>query len=367
MAFRRSVPITVTCLLVLSLFVAAGCRKEQERRGTEDPSPLRGRSQEPSIIELQAAFRGVHDLYEKRVVLITTETAVRTPRGWQFFQPFQEQPGRRPGLGSGFFLSADGYLCTNHHVVADVDSIKVRVGETEYPARVVGSDQLADLALLKIEGKGTFEPAFLGDSNRVQVGDWAIAIGNPFGLERSFTVGVVSAVARASVDELGSRHIQTDASINPGNSGGPLINVDGEVIGVNRMIYSQSGGSVGIGFAIPINEARHILDQLKRTGKVARGYIGAQVADLTEQVAERLGLEEQGGVYVAGVVPGGPAERGGVREGDVVLTVNGRRTLRPGQMMGEVARAPIGTAIRLSLWRTGKRIGAVLRSVERPR
>ena len=363
---RFAITVVFASGLVAALIGTSGCRGEKGRTGSSDPSPLRGRSRDPAVSELQAAFRAVHDLYEKRVVLITTETAAKRPPGWQFFQPFGEGTGRRTGLGSGFLLTSEGYICTNHHVVADADSINVHVGTADYKARVVGSDQLADLALLKIERKDRFDPAYLGDSDRVQVGDWAIAIGSPFGLERSFTVGVVSAVARPSMDEMGNRHIQTDASINPGNSGGPLINVDGEVIGVNRMIYSKSGGSVGIGFAIPINEARRILDQLKRSGKVARGYIGAQIADLNEEQADRLGLGERRGVYVAGVVPGGPAERGGLREGDVILTVNGKRTQWPREMLGEVARAPIGTHIRLSLWRAGRQVGAILRSVERP-
>ncbi len=363
---RSRLAVVFGTVLLASLPGCEGaCLAPKLRTGTADRSPLKGRSQETDIAEMQAAFRDVHDLYEKRVVLISTERVTRVPPGWEFFHPFGARRGKEPGLGSGFFLTADGYICTNHHVVADVDQIKVRVGVTEYSAKVVGSDEMSDLALLKIEGRG-FEPAFLGDSDRVHVGDWAIAIGNPFGLERSFTVGVVSAAVRTGMDAVGNNHIQTDASINPGNSGGPLINIDGEVIGINRMIYSKSGGSLGIGFAIPINEAKRILNQLRRTGKVARGYIGAQIADLNEQLAQRLGLREVRGVYIAGVVPGGPAEKGGLREGDVILTVNGRTTRRSGDLLGEVSRTPVGSAIRLSLWRSGRAGTATIRTALRP-
>ena len=165
---------------------------------------------------------------------------------------------------------------------------------------------------------------YLGDSDRVQVGDWAIAIGNPFGLDRTFTVGVVSAIGRRDVDFMGGSHIQTDASINPGNSGGPLINIYGEVIGINRMIYSQTGGYMGIGFAIPMNTAKSILEQLKTHKKIKRGYIGVSIAQITEEYARELGLKSNQGAFIGEVIQSSPAEKGGVRVGDIILKIDGQ-------------------------------------------
>lgn len=366
---QRPISIGPACVALIASLWLTGCEqitcaRSGGRTGPGDPSPLRGRMAKGTPgSEVAGAFRKVHELYEKRVVFISTEKGVRTPAPWPF-NPFGNQ--KQTGLGSGFFISSDGFICTNHHVVADVDKVTVRVGSQEYEARVIGSDEQSDIALLKVDGKD-FEPAFFGSSDKVRVGDWAIAIGNPFGLDRSFTVGVISALSRQTVDASGNNHIQTDASINPGNSGGPLINIDGEVIGVNRMIYSRTGGSLGIGFAIPIGEARRILDQLRRKGRVTRGYLGVQIADVDQKIAEKLGLPEARGVYVATVLPGGPAHVGGVRAGDVILQVNGKPTEKSGQLMGAVSRAAIGTRVRLALWRKGRSLQRTVVTTPRPR
>jgi len=240
-------------LLIIALLILSACRQ-----GFDRPSPLRSRHK--SAHELQQAFRSVYELYRDSVVFITTEQYVRvSPFGDDSIFAFLfggSRVQRQVQMGTGFVLTDDGFVCTNHHVIAGKTRIVVKVAGQVYPARIIGADPEIDIALLKIEGSN-FKPVHFGDSDQTQVGDWAIAIGNPFGLEQTFTVGVVSAIARSVGDR--QSYIQTDASINPGNSGGPLINVDGEVIGVNRMIYSSSGGSSGIGFAIPINTVRRIL------------------------------------------------------------------------------------------------------------
>jgi serine protease Do len=209
---------------------------------------------------LQEAFRSVYELYQDSVVFITTEEYVRVaPSGDSLFAwLFGGQVRRQVQMGTGFIIRPDGYICTNHHVIAGKNRILVKVAGKAYQARIIGSNRELDIALLKIQGDG-FKSVHFGNSDETRVGDWAIAIGNPFGLDRTFTVGVVSAIGR----DVGDRqsYIQTDASINPGNSGGPLINLDGEVIGMNRMIYSQTGSSAGIGFAIPINIIRRILER----------------------------------------------------------------------------------------------------------
>ncbi|MCA9165941.1 MAG: trypsin-like peptidase domain-containing protein, partial [Planctomycetales bacterium] len=193
------------------------------------------------------------------------------------------------------------------------------IGEKQYEAKVIGSDEVTDIALLKVDAINGLKPVTLGDSDRVRVGDWAIAIGNPFGLDRTFTVGVISATARESVDESGNTHIQTDASINPGNSGGPLINIKGEVVGVNRMIYSQTGGNLGIGFAIPINTAKAVLESLRKNGKVERGYLGIHFAPMNPMLAEHLGLQKKGGVIVQAVMDQSPAAKAGIKPRDILL------------------------------------------------
>lgn len=260
---RRRAWLAVPVLL-LALACSAGGAFDAEQS-----SPLHGKFRSGPAGHLQNAFRNIHEEYTESVVSIYTRGR-QQPAHPLFNHPLfryyfgEQQPKARTGLGSGFIISKDGYICTNYHVIKGMTQIMVRAADRVYPARVIGADEKTDIALLKIDG--SFRPVYFGDSDNARVGDWAIAIGNPFGLDRTFTVGVISALARNKVDKAGGSYIQTDASINPGNSGGPLINLDGEVIGVNRMIYSRSGGSLGIGFAIPINQARIVLNRLRETG-----------------------------------------------------------------------------------------------------
>ena len=245
-----------------------------------------------------------------------------SPRG-QRPQPDAEPQQR--GVGSGFILSADGYVMTNAHVIDGADEVFVTLTDKrEFKARVVGADRRSDVALVKIEASG-LPPVRIGDVNRLRVGEWVIAIGSPFGLENTVTAGIVSAKARDTGEFLPL--IQTDVAINPGNSGGPLINMRGEVVGINSQIYSRSGGYMGISFAIPIDEATRVAEQLKTTGRVSRGRIGVSIDQVTKDVAESIGLGKPTGALVRSVEAGGPAEKAGIEAGDIIT--RGREVGRP--------------------------------------
>lgn len=344
-------------------------------------SPLLKSQEEAKAWEIQKVFRDIYDLYEDRVVFISTEQTVKVQQNPFFDDPFfdeffggsrkgrgQERTQKRTGLGTGFIVSEDGYICTNFHVVNGVDKVTVKIRSKTYKAEVIGADERTDIALLKIKSSEKFKPAYLGDSSQVKVGDWAIAIGNPFGFEKTFTVGVVSATGRKDLDMMGGSqsHIQTDASINPGNSGGPLINIRGEVVGINRMIYSQSGGNMGIGFAIPINTAKTILEQLKTNKKIKRGYIGVQIAPLTEEYAKELGLKTPEGALVGAVQDDGPAQKAGVQEGDVILKAADKKITNYGDLIELVEATSIGKTIKITVWRKGSETNLFVTVKERP-
>ncbi|MCX7679244.1 MAG: trypsin-like peptidase domain-containing protein [Spirochaetes bacterium] len=362
-----------TCLCwVLLLFFGFLCfsnahcgRSEKGSYGSLEDSPLRDDSCDGIPCQVQKNFRKIFELYRDRVVSISTESHAAQGM-WNFFEPFWDAP-KQKGMGTGFIISEDGYICTNHHVIQNAEKIIVKINERVYSATVIGSDERTDVALLKIHPKERLKPIFWGNSDEVKVGDWAVAIGNPFGLDKTFTVGVISAVARKDVDFMGSHqsHIQTDASINPGNSGGPLINIKGEVIGINRMIFSKSGGYMGIGFAIPINTAKSILDHLKRYKKVRRGYIGVHVMNVTEEFAQSMGRETSAGALVVEVIPQSPAERGGVQRGDIILRVNDQSIGNAGELVEVLGKAPIGSYVRVVVWRNGKIVNLTIRVEER--
>ncbi len=266
-----------------------------------------------------------------------------------------EPPGQRASLGSGFVASQDGYVVTNNHVVVGGGQIVVKLNSgAEHSARVVGTDPATDLALLKIDATGLPVLPF-GDSDRLQVGEPVMAIGNPFGLEHTVTTGIVSAKERFIGSGPYDDFIQTDASINPGNSGGPLIDSHGAVVGINTAIFSQSGGSVGIGFAIPINLAKSVLPQLRERGAVIRGWLGVAVRPLTAQTADQAGLSEPRGAVVEGVVPGSPAERAGLQKGDVVVTVNDQPVGGPPELTRRIATTPPGTKVQIGVIRDRQR------------
>ncbi len=289
------------------------------------------------------------------VVNVSTQSRITDPRA-EFFRRFFEGPqgGQRSSLGSGFILSREGYVVTNNHVVAGGGDIIVRLdGGSEHPARIVGTDTATDLALLKVEG-GSFAVLPLGDSDRLQVGEPVMAIGNPFGLDQTVTTGIVSAKERFIGSGPYDDFIQTDASINPGNSGGPLLDSRGAVIGINSAIFSQSGGSIGIGFAIPINLAKTVLVQLRERGTVVRGFLGVSVRPVTPSAAEAAGLAEPRGAIVDSVVEASPAEKAGVQRGDVIVAVNDQPVTGPPELTRRIAGIAPGTQVQLSIVRGRK-------------
>jgi serine protease Do len=261
---------------------------------------------------------------------------------------------QRQGEGSGFIVSADGYILTNAHVVADADEVTVRMTDRrEYPAKVIGVDRRTDVAVIKIEGKN-LPVVRMGDPSKLRPGEWVLAIGSPFTFENSVTAGIVSATGRSMPGEDGLvPFIQTDVAVNPGNSGGPLFNLNGEVVGINSQIYSRSGGYMGISFAIPIDVANNVQTQLVSTGKVTRGRIGVQIQEVNAQFADAFGLDRPRGALVGQVIEGGPAEKGGIRTGDVILSVDGRPVERSTQLPSVVSAIKPGTAAKIEVWRDG--------------
>ncbi|MFH1912190.1 MAG: DegQ family serine endoprotease [Pseudomonadota bacterium] len=282
----------------------------------------------------------------------------RNPFG-DFFGPFggfgNNAPERRQqGVGSGFIMSRDGYVLTNNHVVEDADRIKVKLaGGKEFDGKIVGRDPKTDLALVKIVGDSDFQPLKLGNSDDLKVGNWVVAVGSPFGLEQTVTAGIVSAKGRVIGSGPYDNFIQTDASINPGNSGGPLINLEGEVVGINTAIIASGQG---IGFAIPINMAKEIALQLQKRGHVTRGLLGVAIQDVTPELAKSLGLKESKGALVSQVVPGGPADKAGIEQGDVIVNFDGRPVGDSKDLSRIVASTPVGKTVTVNLLRDGKEV-----------
>ena len=263
------------------------------------------------------------------------------------------------GAGSGVVIDADGgYVVTNHHVIAGADDIVVRLGRRELHARVVGSDEKTDLAVLQVEGRLAAEAPW-GDSDRLDIGDWVLAIGSPYELDRSVTAGIVSATGRGGLPTISSDHyqdfIQTDAAINPGNSGGPLINLKGEVVGINTAILSETGGYQGIGLAISSTLARRVVDELIENGRVIRGYVGVTIQDVGPNDVAGAGLDEPSGARIVSVVPGGPAARGGLQAGDVVLAIDGVPVADSNALRTRTFTLPIARDVPVSIVRDGAR------------
>lgn len=271
--------------------------------------------------------------------------------------PEGDSEPRRFGQGSGFLISADGYIVTNHHVVGEADRVDVTMQDGRVlEATIVGTDPNTEIALIKIDGQGL--PFLkLADSDKLRVGEWVLAIGSPFGLNHSVTAGIVSARGRSNVGIVDyADFIQTDAAINPGNSGGPLLNLDGDVVGVNTAIYSRSGGYMGIGFAIPSNMTRFIADQLRDSGKISRGFLGIGIENLTPDLADWFGLENTNGILISDVNADSPAERGGLKRDDIILEIDGIEMVDAGAFRSRVASTPPGAKVVLTVLRDGKRI-----------
>jgi serine protease Do len=345
-------------------------------------------SQEIGIENLKEtghAFASVAKKVSPAVVYIEVETTVanqsiqnQSPFGGvtpdDFFRHFfgpnfpGQQPGQSPqfkqvpqpqqrmmGQGSGFIISKDGYILTNNHVVGDADKVTVKLEDgREFIAETIGTDPHSDVAVIKIDAQG-LPVISLGDSDALNVGEWVVAIGNPFGLSHTLTVGVVSAKGRSNVGLADYENfIQTDAAINPGNSGGPLVDLDGKVIGMNTAIFSRSGGYMGIGFAIPVNMLERIKDQLIDTGEVNRGYLGIVIQDLTSDLAESFGLNKQNGIVVSQVSEDSPAEKSGLKQGDVIIEFDGKTVTEVGSFRNRVAMKEPGSNHNIKILRKGK-------------
>ncbi len=270
----------------------------------------------------------------------------------RFFDEDQKRDFKQRSLGSGFIIDKDGYIVTNNHVIDNAEKIVVILNdEKEFEAQIIGRDKNTDLALIKIESNHNLPVLGFGDSDSLKVGQWVVAIGNPFGLEQTVTAGIVSAKGRVIGSGPYDDFIQTDASINPGNSGGPLLNMKGEVIGINTAIVA---GGQGIGFAIPVNLAKNVIAQLKSSGEVTRGWLGVGIQDISEEVAEYYGIKEKKGVLVTEVFPGDPADLAGIKPKDIIFKVNGEAVDNARQLTGMIADIDVGDTIKINVIRAGK-------------
>jgi serine protease Do len=282
----------------------------------------------------------------------------------RFFKGRPQKEFKRRSLGSGFIIDRKGYIVTNNHVVENADEITVALKDgKEYEAEIIGRDGYTDIALIKIKSVSNLPALNIGDSEALKVGEWVIAIGNPFGLDHTVTAGIVSAKGRVIGAGPYDDFIQTDASINPGNSGGPLINMDGEVVGINTLITATGQG---IGFAIPINLARGIIDQLKDTGEVTRGWLGVSIQDLTEDLAEYYGVDQTKGALVAEVFEGDPADEAGIRPKDIIIEVNGAKVESSRDLTARIAELEVGETAKIIALRDGKRKTFKVKIAKRP-
>jgi serine protease Do len=365
------------CLgLAIALGLWAGAVHAEEPATAPNPAAIE------TLNNLSDAFAHVAELASPAVVHIEVEKEVRGGDRMQapfgvpeefyefFFGPrgprprFEQQPRREApsgpvpfGQGSGFVISEDGYIVTNHHVVGDADRVRVTLRDgRRFDAKTIGSDPQTEIALIKIEAEGLPVIA-LGDSDAIRVGQWVVAIGSPFGLDHSVTAGIISARGRSNVSIVDyADFIQTDAAINPGNSGGPLIDLDGRVVGLNTAIYSRSGGYMGIGFAIPVNMVKYIVDQLRTEGSIQRGFLGIGIQNLTADMAKWFGNGDLKGILVSEVSPESPAEKAGIQRDDIVVELDGQPVTDVGSFRSRVASTRPGTEVRLGLLRNGERV-----------
>jgi serine protease Do len=363
----KSARLLIAILIISSALFA--CKKKQEATFYES---TRKEAAEPPVKEVpkdilatQQAFINLVKSVTPSVVNISTIGKKKLVRPFfeqsPLFEDFFGERGGRPqyrrehSLGSGFIVNKDGYIVTNDHVVRDAETIQVKLSnESVYTGKVIGSDPKTDIAVIKINAKEPLPAAVFGDSSKLQVGQWAVAIGNPFGLDRTVTVGVVSATGRSNMGiETYEDFIQTDASINPGNSGGPLLNVYGEVIGINTAIVAAGQG---IGFAIPVNMAKQVVSQLISKGNVSRGWMGISIQTVTDEMARSFGLPKTYGALVNDVVQSGPAAKAGILQGDVITGFAGATVRDVRQLQRLVAETPVGKRVEVELYRNGKQL-----------
>jgi serine protease Do len=373
-AFRGiTVGLVAVSFLVIGLIVASNFSLTPDTQARTEALWTDGTGKKPA--GQPGSFADLTEELSPAVVNISTATVIKEGEaqhpfggedspfrdffGDEFFKRFfgdrPQRPFKKRSLGSGFIINSEGFIITNNHVVAEADEVVVILEEgDEYPAKVLGTDEKTDIALIKIEPKNGLPTCKLGDSDKARVGDWVLAIGNPFGLGHTVTAGIISAKGR----ELGAGayddFIQTDAAINPGNSGGPLFDTAGNVVGINSAIYSRSGGNQGIGFAIPINLAKSIVSQLEDKGSVTRAWLGVLIQQITPEIQESLELEGREGALVADVVKGGPADKAGIERGDVIIRFNGQKVESQHELPTMVAYLPVGTEVKVVFLRDGK-------------
>jgi Do/DeqQ family serine protease len=359
------------------LFVVATLKPEWLSRPTGGPQVVELRQATGTAVPARAA--SYSDAVRKAVpavVNIFTSKEIKTPRHpflddplfRRFFgDQLEEEPQRAASLGSGVIVSPKGYILTNHHVVEAADEIEVALADgKKLKAKAVGSDPETDIAVLQIEGVPLPAITF-GEADALRVGDVVLAIGNPFGVGQTVTMGIVSALGRSQLGiNTFENFIQTDAAINPGNSGGALIDTAGNLVGINTAIYSRSGGSLGIGFAIPASSAKQIMEQIIQTGSVIRGWIGVEAQEITPEIAESFQLGSTNGVLLAGIVRGGPAERAGLKPGDILLAIEGKPVKDPNAMLNLVAALVPGKSASIRLRRDSKEMEIQIAVGKRP-
>jgi len=370
--WQENVGVKKLLILALIILTLAACRNANTSTMAASSSSQPTTNAPAAVAGVETSYADVVSRVAPAVVTIHSELRVRAPQQFPFMddplfnQLFgdrggrapqqQQQPQRASALGSGVIVSQDGYILTNHHVIDGAQQIKVDLNDNRtVDAKVVGSDAPSDLAVLKID-LNNLPVLHLGDSERVRVGDVALAIGNPLGVGQTVTMGIISAKGRSTRLSDGGFEdfLQTDAPINQGNSGGALVNTNGELVGINSQILSRTGGSIGIGFAIPSNMARDVMDQLIKNGKVRRGRLGVGIQAITPDIAASLGLKDTRGVIISQVEPGTPADRAGIKQGDVIISLNGAPIADDNAFRNQVARTQPGTEIQLTLSRNGK-------------
>ncbi len=352
---RTRIPILTTAILGVALLVGATIPARADDRVPDFTQIVEThRNAVVHIATTQTVSRGSGQVPEGLMERLPPDSPFR-----EFFERFERgDPGRqreRSSLGSGFVISDDGYVLTNAHVVAEADQIIVKMEDRqEYEAEVVGTDKPSDVALLKIDAEG-LDTVDLGDSEQLQVGQWVLAIGSPFGLEHTATQGIVSALNRNLPNDTYTPFIQTDVAVNPGNSGGPLFNGQGEVIGINSQIFSRSGGYMGLSFAVPINTAMDVVEQLKEHGRVERGYLGVNIQPIDRGLAESFSLDKPIGALISDTVPDGPAEQAGLKAGDVILAFDGEQVAEAADLPPMVGRTRAGESVEVEVLRDGER------------
>ena len=369
METKQRIKKTVLALVMAGALVGAGFGMSFAEKANDVPTNAATQISDTRMVPAnfsELAEKARPGVVNIQVVKTVKNAGFANPRSFDspfgnFFGPFSDENHQRSpeqqGVGSGFVISSDGYILTNNHVVDGANQIKIKLADgKEYHAKVVGRDPKTDLAVLKAEGASNLHALPLGDSDALKVGNWVVAIGSPFGLEETVTAGIVSAKGRAIGSGPYDNFIQTDASINPGNSGGPLLNMAGQVVGINTAIFSESGGNVGIGFAIPVNMAKEIVPQLEEKGHVTRGWLGVGIQKVTPELAKSFGLKEDKGALVSQVVKGGPADKAGIETGDVIVAFDGKKINDANELPRIVALTPVGKAVEVKVLRNGNTV-----------